>query len=231
MRRAWLIASSFALLATDVHAAGKKAPGLEYGMNRAGADYRDFALDSTDPADCLAACKADTSCRAFTWVKPGANGDKAHCWLKSSAPDATADDRCVSGLVARPAPKPGDLEMATNRPGGDYRDFATSAKAEDCRDACNADSACKAFTWVTAGVQGDQAHCWLKNAASPPQPDRNCVSGLGVHAASGGGCPCVATTCAQACKNAMVVLCKAGGTLSDDGSACQKCIDANCPAH
>lgn len=138
------------------------------------------------------------------------------------------------------------LEAGTNRSGGDFRDFETSASAVDCQAACKADESCRSFTWVKPGVQGPEApcrsftwvkpgaqgvksHCWLKNDVPPPTPDGNCVSGLAVHAPGSGGCGCVATTCAAACKDAIVMLCVAGGTTKDDAAACQKCIDSNCP--
>ena len=231
MRRDRLWPLALTLLALPLLAAEKqsaKIPGLEYDTNRYGGDYRDFAIASGNPGECLDACKADEGCRSFTFVKAGAQGAQAHCWLKSTVPTPSADGNCISGVVPRAAPKTGDLEYGVNRAGKDYRDFKlSSAKPEDCRSACNGEAACRSFTYVKPGAQGDQAHCWLKNDVPPPNPDANCVSGIAVHASS--GCPCVATTCASACKNAIVLLCVAGGTISDSGAACQKCIDTNCP--
>ena len=94
--------------AVSLRAAETAGGGLEPGTNRAGSDFRDMEMASADPASCQAACKNDESCRAFTYVKPGTQGAKAHCWLKSSVPPATADGNCVSGVVARAAPKAGD---------------------------------------------------------------------------------------------------------------------------
>ena len=205
------------------------AAGLENGTNRSGGDFRDFET-SANPADCQAACKTDESCRSFTWVKPGVQGPKAHCWLKSIVAAVAPDANCTSGVVERAAPKAGDLEWGVNRAGRDYRNFESGAKPDECRAACNAEPQCRSFTWVKPGAQGAKSHCWLKNDVPPPTPDGNCVSGLAVHAPGTGGCGCVATTCAAACKDAIVMLCVAGGTTKDDGAACQKCIDSNCPA-
>src|SRR3954470_3349939 len=145
------------LLAIPVLAFATEKSGLESGTNRAGGDFRDFET-SAIPADCQAACKADESCRSFTWVKPGAQGPKAHCWLKSTTPPATADANCTSGVVERAAPKAGDFEQGMNRPGKDSPASATSAKPDDCRAACNQEAACRSYTWVKPGAQGPQAH-------------------------------------------------------------------------
>ena len=75
------------------------AGGLEFNTNRFGGDIRGFELDGGARA-CESACGADQRCRAFTWVKPGVQGARAHCWLKSSVPIATSDPNCISGVMA-----------------------------------------------------------------------------------------------------------------------------------
>jgi hypothetical protein len=56
-----------------------------------------------------------------------------------------------------------------------------------CRDLCQKDAPCKAWTWVKPGVQNAKAMCWLKNAIPTPSADANTTSGvkvsgdLGVH--------------------------------------------------
>ena len=134
-------------------------------------------------------------------------------------------------LFASPllAADPSGLEQATNRPGGDYRNFDMAApNPSDCQAACKADPECRAFTYVKPGVQGPQARCWLKNDVPPAHRDPNCVSGVTVRAPDTGCGNCVATTCASACKGAIVLLCVAGGTTTNDGVACQRCIDTQC---
>jgi hypothetical protein len=223
--RRWL--SLFVLFALPALAA--EPSGLEQATNRPGGDYRHFDMSAPYPSDCQAACKADPECRAFTYVKPGVQGPRARCWLKSAVPPPNKDDNCVSGLVPRADPKPGELEYSVNRPGKDYRHFImSSAKPEDCRAACNAEAPCRAFTYVKPGVQGPEARCWLKSEVPPPNRDVNCVSGVTVRAPDTGCGQCVATTCAAACKGAIVMLCVAGGTTTNDGTACQRCIDTQC---
>jgi hypothetical protein len=70
------------------------------------------------------------------------------------------------------------LDPATDRPGHDYKSFdLVEGRPELCRDACAKDPACKAYTYVKPGIQGDTAHCWLKNAASAPVQAPCCASG------------------------------------------------------
>jgi len=67
------------------------------GIDRPGQDYKDFDLSAADPKMCLDACLAEAECKAWTYVKPGVQGDKARCWLKNGVPDQVKDDCCVSG--------------------------------------------------------------------------------------------------------------------------------------
>lgn len=70
------------------------------------------------------------------------------------------------------------LEYNVNRAGSDYRYFELDAGASACEQACVADGACNAFTWVKPGVQGARARCWLKNRVPGASRDSNCVSGV-----------------------------------------------------
>jgi len=74
----------------------------------------------------------------------------------------------------------GDLEVNVNRLGSDYKVFdLTAADPELCRDACDQDARCKAFTYVKPGLQGPLAKCWLKDPAAAPRSNEGCcVSGL-----------------------------------------------------
>jgi PAN domain len=72
--------------------------GHEFGMDRVGGDYRNF--DATlDPDGCAAACKAETRCRAWTYVRPGYQGPSARCYLKSRVTPPRRKPCCVSGVV------------------------------------------------------------------------------------------------------------------------------------
>ena len=69
-------------------------------------------------------------------------------------------------------------ELNTNRPGGDYKDFFIEVQpGEACENACVRDARCKAWTLVKKGIQGPQAHCWLKSSVPRPQQSDCCLSG------------------------------------------------------
>ena len=71
---------------------------FEHGIDRAGGDYQNFDLPEPRPELCRDACIADSKCRAYTYVKPGIQGAKARCWLKSTVGPARPDGCCVSGV-------------------------------------------------------------------------------------------------------------------------------------
>src|SRR6266576_3481075 len=101
MRLRRLVVASIALTALIALAAGSRGmrasgeiaqpvdplltpqSNLEYDTNRPGGDYRNFELSQADPAICRNECQADSTCRSFTYVKPGVQGARAHCWMKS----------------------------------------------------------------------------------------------------------------------------------------------------
>lgn len=70
---------------------------FEEGSVRSGWDYKDFDLEEADPGLCSDACLVDPECRAFTYVRPGIQGDAARCWLKNHAPPPQESPCCVSG--------------------------------------------------------------------------------------------------------------------------------------
>jgi hypothetical protein len=73
-------------------------PSLEPDTDRPGGDYRSFAPAEARPEACQRACAYDVRCHAYTYVKPGVQGPRPTCWLKSSIQPATASDCCVSGF-------------------------------------------------------------------------------------------------------------------------------------
>ncbi len=168
---------------------------LEYKTDRPGSDYRDFDLRfRAGPMECQVACEKDEQCVAFTYVRAGVQGDNPRCWLKNAIPDAVTSDCCVSGVKGdggaagsepnrEPSPTPPSrqpLQYGFNLNGSDYRDFNMEPGATPtmCQAACEGEDQCRAFTFVKAGVQGETAHCWLKNAVPEASPDENCVSGV-----------------------------------------------------
>jgi hypothetical protein len=78
--------------------------GLEWNVNRRGADYRSFDLVTPSPETCQQACMNEPQCMAFTYVNPGVQGPSARCWLKGGAPEPQPDSCCVSGVKYAPGP-------------------------------------------------------------------------------------------------------------------------------
>jgi hypothetical protein len=72
---------------------------MEPDTNRPGEDYTSFDLSVPDPDACANACREDEKCMAYTYVKPGVQGENARCWLKSAIPDARPDECCISGVI------------------------------------------------------------------------------------------------------------------------------------
>jgi hypothetical protein len=69
-----------------------------FDTNLLGSDYRQFALDAGEWAQCRSACKTESACLAWTFVRPGVQGPKARCWLKNKIPPPTPNSCCVSGI-------------------------------------------------------------------------------------------------------------------------------------
>jgi hypothetical protein len=91
-------------------------------------------------------------------------------------------------ITGRPKVFDGTFAVGTNLPGSDYRNVALNDNfPSTCRDLCQKEAPCKAWTWVKPGVQNAKAMCWLKNAIPTPNADANTTSGvkvsgdLGVH--------------------------------------------------
>jgi hypothetical protein len=70
-------------------------------------------------------------------------------------------------------------ESNVNRPGGDYRSFEVPIERyQTCREACEADGKCKAYTYVRAGFQKAKGVCWLKDSIPARSANQCCTSGL-----------------------------------------------------
>lgn len=71
------------------------------------------------------------------------------------------------------------LEYNINRPGSDIQSFDLQRPSPElCRDACNGNADCRAFTYVNPGVQGPSARCWLKGSVPEAIQSSCCVSGV-----------------------------------------------------
>jgi hypothetical protein len=88
----------------DVTHSGSTAATMserEHDKNRWGGDYNSFAVGSDHADTCEDACKTDTKCAAWTYVKPGIQAPQARCYLKSVIPAISDDACCVSGTKIR----------------------------------------------------------------------------------------------------------------------------------
>ncbi|HXW23195.1 MAG TPA: caspase family protein [Xanthobacteraceae bacterium] len=68
------------------------------GINLPGADYSNFWMESAQPELCQNACRSDASCAAWTYVRPGIQGARPRCWLKTRVPQQYRSTCCVSGI-------------------------------------------------------------------------------------------------------------------------------------
>ena len=67
------------------------------GINLFGADYANFWMQSADPEQCQGACRSDAKCAAWTYARPGVQGQQARCWLKDRVPEQYQNACCISG--------------------------------------------------------------------------------------------------------------------------------------
>ncbi|MBU6480864.1 MAG: hypothetical protein KGS09_10025 [Nitrospirae bacterium] len=67
---------------------------FEYNTNRPGGDYGQQT--GLSPESCRAACSADGSCQAFTFVKPPSGVQTGQCYFKRTVPAPVGDECCVS---------------------------------------------------------------------------------------------------------------------------------------
>ena len=95
--------------------------------------------------------------------------------------------RGVGGQSAAITPTPStptsiniSMEQNTDRPGMNYRSYATSPDPQICANDCANDPNCKAFTYVKPGVRGPNSvpECWLKNGVPNSVSGDCCVSGV-----------------------------------------------------
>ncbi|NPA27604.1 MAG: hypothetical protein GXN91_00955, partial [Epsilonproteobacteria bacterium] len=72
------------------------------------------------------------------------------------------------------------MEYGIDRPGMDYSSFALSvADPKLCEKRCEADSRCRAWTYVKPNTfQGPKPMCWLKDAIPAPVKNKDCISGF-----------------------------------------------------
>ncbi len=159
------------------------SPALgQVGTDRPGGDYASVPLRSGDPAQCAARCERDQRCVAWAFSYPLTESTIATCWLKSKVTPRVDAACCVSGVRGTGViePKNGLIEFGVDRYGGDLRHFEMPAGAtgEFCQKACEAEAACRAFTYVRPGYLGQAAVCYLKNHITRPVRKPCCLAGV-----------------------------------------------------
>ncbi len=73
-------------------------------FDRLGADFASFDMAVADPLLCQGECAGNSTCAAWAYMQAFANPARPHCWLKNSAPPATANLTVTSGARLPGAP-------------------------------------------------------------------------------------------------------------------------------
>lgn len=149
--------------------------------DRPGGDYASAPVRSGDPIACANRCERDSRCRAWGFSYPEPGGP-AVCWLKNQVPARVESVDSVSGVRGAGViePKKGAVEYSIDRNGGDYRNFElpSDPTGNACKAACEAESRCRAWTYLRPGYGGAAAHCYLKEQVKPPRRRPCCISGV-----------------------------------------------------
>ncbi|HML07487.1 MAG TPA: PAN domain-containing protein [Xanthobacteraceae bacterium] len=181
MRTLILGVAAFTAAAAGI-AAGMAPAAAQSGYDRPGGDYASAPVPSGDPAICATRCEHDKNCRAWSFSYPPASGGSAMCWLKYQVAPRVKANCCVSGVRGAGViePRLGELEYSIDRAGGDYRSFETTPdpRGKPCAEACQAESACRAWTYRRPGYGTALARCYLKDAIKPPRQRPCCISGV-----------------------------------------------------
>jgi hypothetical protein len=156
------------------------------GFDRPGGDYSRFTVPSGDPAVCSARCDRDSRCRAWTFSYPGTaalgGSNLATCWLKNQVKPLVENRCCASGVkgAALVEMRPGPIENAIDRIGGDYRNFEIPANqdVQACKQACEGENRCRAWSFARPGYGGPTARCYLKDKITAPMRRPWCMSGV-----------------------------------------------------
>jgi hypothetical protein len=156
------------------------------GSDRPGGDYARFVVPSGDPAVCQARCDREARCRAWTFSYPGTAGQggaaAATCWLKGQVKPLVENRCCASGVkgAALVEMRPGPVENAIDRIGGDYRNFEIPANqdVQACKQACEGENRCRAWSFARPGYGGPTARCYLKEKITAPRRRPCCMSGV-----------------------------------------------------
>jgi hypothetical protein len=177
--------SLLALAWLALFAAANAPARAQLGFDRPGGDYARFVVPSGDPAVCAARCDRDQRCRAWTFSYPGTGAiggsASAMCWLKNQVRPLVQNPCCITGVKGGGLVelRPGPIENSIDRYGGDYRHFEMAGpKVEACKETCEGESRCRAWTYVRPGYLGTAARCYLKEKITRPRRKPCCMSGV-----------------------------------------------------
>ena len=145
------------------------------GFDLPGSDYSGF--DAASWFVCRNTCGGDSRCQAWTWVKPGFQGPRGRCYLKSRVPTLVRNNCCNSGSAENIRKIDLKAEDKTDRPGFDINNF-TVRGWQNCESACAGEAQCVAWSYARAGIQGPEARCWLKSRAPNPVVNAGIISGV-----------------------------------------------------
>ncbi len=144
------------------------------GWNLVGGDYETFALAATMDAwdQCVFACEQDIHCMAATLIE---QGDGLECRLKVKGYDVEQDPAAksyVKNLYISAA-------LGVNRAGAEYVNyvlFPPDNGIDKCREYCQNDANCVAFTYRGAG--NGNTVCGLSNSVSSPSNENGVSTGF-----------------------------------------------------
>jgi hypothetical protein len=176
------IAHRLAALVLLALAAPALAASEEYYTDRPGGNLKMYELEEGEAhVTCSARCDAYSGCESWTYVKPGIQGPKGRCYVKTGVPAPVRNNCCVSGvrkyLHFGTVDRPGEMAKDMNLPGGDYYSQPV-ASTNECITMCKNQPVCRAWTYVHPGVQGPRGMCWLKNSVPKSVASGCCVSGV-----------------------------------------------------
>ena len=100
MNRIWFVLAIFSLL---VPSAISQTSTFEENIDRSAQDYRSYPMSEPIPQACQETCLDEERCQAWTYVRPGVQGQNAMCWLKDGVPGANYNSNTISGVVSRTA--------------------------------------------------------------------------------------------------------------------------------
>ncbi len=150
---------------------------IENDTNRWGGDY--LSVRTRYVQQCRDRCVSDTRCMSWTYEKQKPGQSSAVCHLKNYIPAPSPNACCISGVVRSTRTLVNRTDFNTNRPGADYARVSTSnTDALGCRDSCDRDPRCRAWTWVRPGYQERNAVCWLKAGVPGRIWNVCCISGV-----------------------------------------------------